>query len=93
LHISKILRTFAPEKRQQGEFKLAYTIRRSRVWRRYKVMSKLKERRKNMPVPTKTTGSKVQPQPMCGLDYALADIAAGRVTHYSSLEELINKFA
>ena len=30
--------------------------------------------------------------PMCGLDYAMADIAAGRINHYSSLEELINKF-
>jgi len=34
----------------------------------------------------------VQTQPMCSLDYALADIAAGRINHYSSLEELINKF-
>ena len=30
--------------------------------------------------------------PMCGLDYAMADIAAGRINHYNSLEELINKF-
>ena len=35
---------------------------------------------------------KVQAQPMCSLDYALADIAAGRINHYTSLEELINKF-
>lgn len=33
-----------------------------------------------------------QKRPMCGLDYALADIAAGRINHYNSLEELINKF-
>ena len=33
-----------------------------------------------------------QTQPMCSLDYAMADIAAGRINHYSSLEELINKF-
>lgn len=39
---------------------------------------------------TKTPADQVQP--MCGLDYALADIAAGRVNHYSSLEELIQKF-
>ena len=36
--------------------------------------------------------SSEQKRPMCGLDYALADIAAGRVNHYESLEELINKF-
>ena len=33
-----------------------------------------------------------QKRPMCGLDYAMADIAAGRINHYNSLEELINKF-
>ena len=33
-----------------------------------------------------------QRQPSCSIDYALADIAAGRINHYSSLEELINKF-
>ena len=33
-----------------------------------------------------------QAQPMCSLDYAMADIAAGRINHYASLEELINKF-
>ena len=33
-----------------------------------------------------------QKRPMCGLDYALADIEAGRINHYNSLEELINKF-
>ena len=34
----------------------------------------------------------VQTQPMCSMDYAMADIAAGRINHYTSLEELINKF-
>ncbi len=33
-----------------------------------------------------------QKRPMCGLDYALADIEAGRINHYESLDELINKF-
>ncbi|MBR0194645.1 MAG: hypothetical protein IJQ32_00165 [Paludibacteraceae bacterium] len=33
-----------------------------------------------------------QTRPMCSMDYAMADIAAGRINHYSSLEELINKF-
>ena len=33
--------------------------------------------------------SNVQAQPMCSLDYAMADVAAGRINHYSSLEELI----
>ena len=33
-----------------------------------------------------------QKRPMCGLDYAMADIAAGRINHYDSLDELINKF-
>ena len=33
-----------------------------------------------------------QTRPMCSMDYALADIAAGRINHYDSLEELINKF-
>ena len=33
-----------------------------------------------------------QTQPKCSLDYAMADIAAGRINHYASLEELINKF-
>jgi len=33
-----------------------------------------------------------QTRPMCSMDYALADIAAGRINHYNSLEELINKF-
>ena len=33
-----------------------------------------------------------QKRPMCGLDYAMADIAACRINHYNSLEELINKF-
>ena len=33
-----------------------------------------------------------QKRPMCGLDYALADIEAGRINHYNSLEELISKF-
>ena len=33
-----------------------------------------------------------QKRPMCGLDYAMADIAAGRINHYNSLEEQINKF-
>ena len=36
--------------------------------------------------------SDVQAQPMCSLDCALADIAAGRINHYTSLEELIKKF-
>ena len=31
-------------------------------------------------------------QPMCGLDMAMADIAAGRINHYSSLSDLISKF-
>ena len=30
--------------------------------------------------------------PVCSLDCALADIAAGRINHYTSLEELIAKF-
>ena len=30
--------------------------------------------------------------PTCSLNYALADIEAGRINHYNSLEELINKF-
>ena len=29
-----------------------------------------------------------QKRPMCGLDYALADIEAGRINHYESLEDL-----
>ena len=33
-----------------------------------------------------------QTRSMCSLDYALADIKAGRINHYNSLEELINKF-
>ncbi|MBR1426382.1 MAG: hypothetical protein IJ581_02895 [Paludibacteraceae bacterium] len=33
-----------------------------------------------------------QTRPMCSMDYAMADIAAGRINHYNSLEELINKF-
>ncbi len=33
-----------------------------------------------------------QTRPMSSIDYALADIAAGRINHYNSLEELINKF-
>ena len=28
---------------------------------------------------------------MCSMDYALADIAAGRINHYNSLEELIQE--
>ena len=44
----------------------------------------------------KTSSTKTNPTrqalPMCGLDYAMADIAAGRINHYTSLEELINKF-
>ena len=39
--------------------------------------------------PTSLAG---QTRPMCSLDYAMADIAAGRINHYNSLEELINKF-
>ncbi len=35
---------------------------------------------------------KGHPQTMCGLDYALADIAAGRIHHYASLDELKAKF-
>jgi len=38
------------------------------------------------------TNSTGQKRPMCSLDYAMADIAAGRINHYNSLEELINKF-
>ena len=45
-----------------------------------------------MPATSKIANTKEQSRPMCGLDYALADIAAGRINHYSSLEELINKF-
>lgn len=33
-----------------------------------------------------------QKRPICSMDYALADIAAGRINHYNSLEDLINKF-
>lgn len=33
-----------------------------------------------------------QTRPMCSVDYALEDIAAGRINHYNSLEELINRF-
>lgn len=29
-----------------------------------------------------------QTRPMCSMDYALADIAAGRINHYESLEDL-----
>ena len=36
--------------------------------------------------------SSTQTRPMCSMDYAIADIAAGRINHYNSLEELINKF-
>ena len=45
-----------------------------------------------MQVTMANNNSNVQTQPMCSLDYALADIAAGRINHYSSLEELKNKF-
>ena len=41
---------------------------------------------------TTANNPNVQTHPMCSLDYALADIAAGRINHYTSLEELINKF-
>ena len=45
-----------------------------------------------MQVPMVKNNSNGQAQPMCSLDYALADIAAGRINHYPSLNELINKF-
>ena len=45
-----------------------------------------------MQATTAKNNPNVQTQPMCSLDYALADIAAGRINHYSSLEELKNKF-
>lgn len=45
-----------------------------------------------MQATTAKTSSNVQTQAMCSLDYAMADIAAGRINHYASLEELINKF-
>ena len=32
-----------------------------------------------------------QKRPMCGLDYAMADIAAGRINHYNSLDDLIKE--
>ncbi|MCQ2311604.1 MAG: hypothetical protein MJZ64_07650 [Paludibacteraceae bacterium] len=41
---------------------------------------------------TMTTMPNVVSQPVCGLEKAMADIAAGRINHYSSLAELINKF-
>ena len=45
-----------------------------------------------MQATTRNSCTREQTQPMCGLDYALADIAAGRINHYSSLEDLIQKF-
>lgn len=41
---------------------------------------------------TAQTNPTGQTRPMCSMDYALDDIAAGRINHYNSLEELINKF-
>ena len=41
---------------------------------------------------TAQTNPTGQTRPACSMDYALADIAAGRINHYNSLEELINKF-
>ena len=41
---------------------------------------------------TAQTNPTGQTLPMGSLEYALADIAAGRINHYSSLEELIKKF-
>lgn len=45
-----------------------------------------------MQAATAKNNPNVQAQPMCSMDYAMADIAAGRINHYTSLEELINKF-
>ena len=45
-----------------------------------------------MQATMKNSNSAGQKRPMCGLDYALADIEAGRINHDNSLEELINKF-
>jgi hypothetical protein len=45
-----------------------------------------------MQATTAKNNPNVRTQPMCSLDYAMADIAAGRINHYTSLEELINKF-
>ena len=45
-----------------------------------------------MQATTAKTNPIGQTQPMCSLDYAMADIEAGRINHYTSLEELINKF-
>ena len=45
-----------------------------------------------MQVPIVKNNSNVQAHPMCSLDYALANIESGRINHYTSLNELINKF-
>ena len=43
-------------------------------------------------VPIKNSVPTGGKRPACGLDYAMEDIAAGRINHYSSLDELIRKF-
>jgi len=52
----------------------------------------LKRKEAYMQATVKESTINEQPQPMCGLDHALADIAAGRIHHYTSLEDLIQKF-
>ena len=56
------------------------------------LQAKKRKEDKKMQATTRNSCTREQTQPMCGLDYALADIAAGRINHYSSLEDLIQKF-